>query len=199
MNNVIVYVHGKGGSVQEAEHYKMLFPDHEVIGFDYRSQTPWEAREELFPFFAEKKERCRHLTLIANSIGAYFALSSLDETLVDRAYFISPVVDMENLICKMMKWSNITEQELAEKLEIATNFGETLSWDYLCYVRQHPIIWNVPTSILYGEQDHLTSIETISAFAARHRADITVMPGGEHWFHTGEQMQFLDKWIREHS
>ena len=137
--------------------------------------------------------------MVANSIGAYFALSLLDETLVDRAYFISPVVDMEALICNMMQWSNVTEQELAEKREIATNFGETLSWEYLCYVRKHLIIWNVPTCILYGEHDNLTSIETVSAFAKLHHADLTVIPGGEHWFHTDEQMQFLDKWIRERS
>ena len=41
--------------------------------------------------------------------------------------------------------------------------------------------------------------ETVSAFAKRYHADLTVMPGGEHWFHTGEQMQFLDHWIRERS
>ena len=88
----------------QAEHYKTLFPSHEVIGFDYRSQTPWQAKKEFFAFFTEQRGRCEHLTLVANSIGAYFALSSLDETLVDRAYFISPVVDMENLICNMMQW-----------------------------------------------------------------------------------------------
>ena len=119
--------------------------------------------------------------------------------LVDNAFFISPVVDMEALIGNMMKWSNVTERELTEKQEIATNFGETLSWEYLCYVRQHPIIWNVSTCILYGEHDNLTSIETVSAFAKQHHADLTVMPGGEHWFHTEEQMQFLDHWIRERS
>jgi len=99
----------------------------------------------------------------------------------------------------MMQWSNVTEQELAEKREIATDFGETLSWDYLRYVRQYPIIWNVPTCILYGEHDNLTSIETVSAFAERYHTDLTVMPDGEHWFHTDEQMQFLDHWIRERS
>ena len=198
MKGLIVYVHGKGGSAGEAEHYKILFPRHEVIGFDYRSQTPWDAKEEFFTFFAEKKKQCTHLTLIANSIGAYFALTSLDETLVDRAYFISPIVDMEKLICNMMQWSNVTELELTEKREIATDFGETLSWEYLCYVRKHPIIWNVPTCILYGEHDNLTSIETVSAFAKQHHADLTVMSNGEHWFHTEEQMQFLDEWIREY-
>ena len=197
MKDFIVYVHGKGGSAQEVEHYAMLFPCHEVIGFDYRSQTPWEAKKEFLAFFTEQRGRSEHLTLLANSIGAYFSLSSLDETLVDNAFFISPVVDMENLICNMMQWSSVTEQELAEKREIATNFGETLSWDYLCYVRKHPISWNVPTCILYGERDNLTSIETVSAFAKLHHADLTVIPDGEHWFHTEEQMQYLDHWIRK--
>ena len=109
MKDLTIYVHGKGGSAQEAEHYKMRFPKDEVIGFDYHSQTPWEAKKEFFTFFAEKRKQCKRLTLIAISIGAYFALSSLDGALVDRAYFISPVVDMEGLICRMMQWSNVTE------------------------------------------------------------------------------------------
>lgn len=123
-------------------------------------------------------------------------MSALAETLVDSAFFISPVVDMENLIGNMMQWANVTEQVLAQKREIPTDFGETLSWDYLCYVRAHPISWNVPTQILYGEHDNLTSMETVSAFARRHNAKLTVLPGGEHWFHTEEQMHFLDDWIR---
>ena len=36
MKNLIIYVHGKGGSAGEAEYYKMFFPNSEVIGFDYR-------------------------------------------------------------------------------------------------------------------------------------------------------------------
>ena len=197
MKNLIIYVHGKGGSAGEAEYYKMFFPNSEVIGFDYRSQTLWEAKKEFFAFFTTQRSRFEHITLVANSIGAFFGISSLDETLVDRAYLISPIVDMEKLICNMMQWSGVTEQELAEKREITTDFGETLSGEYLCYVRQHPIIWNVPTCILYGEHDNLTSIKTVSAFAKQHHAGLTVMPGGEHWFHTEEQMQFLDHWIRE--
>lgn len=195
--DLVLYVHGKGGSAHEAGHYKMLFPNHEVIGFDYRSQTPWEAREEFPAFFAEQRKRCRRLTLVAGSIGAYFSLSSVDEALVDRAYFISPVVDMEALIRRMMQWADVTEQALAERQEIPTNFGETLSWRYLCYVREHPPLWNVPTWILYGEQDHLVSIETVFAFAKRNRAGLTVMPGGEHWFHTEGEMRFLDHWIKK--
>ena len=65
MEEIVVYVHGKGGPAQEAEHYKALFPDCEVIGFDYRSQTPWEATEEFPGFFAAVRKRCEKLTLVA--------------------------------------------------------------------------------------------------------------------------------------
>ena len=195
MQDLVIYIHGKGGSAQEAEHYKTLFPDHAVIGFDYRSQTPWEAKKEFLTFFTEQRNRCEHLTLVANSIGAYFSMASLDETLVDKAYFISPIADMERLIRDMMSWAGVTERELAERSLIETDFGETLSAEYLRYVREHPVSWRVPTSILYGERDNLTSLETVSGFASRIGAGLTVMPGGEHWFHTEEQMRFLDEWI----
>ena len=95
----------------------------------------------------------------------------------------------------MMMWTNVTEEELYEKREIVTAFGETLSWDYLCYVREHPVTWTVPTYILYGEKDNLTSFDTISEFAKQIGATLSVMKDGEHWFHTPEQMAFLDRWI----
>ena len=199
MKHGIIYVHGKGGSAAEAAHYRPLFPNAEVIGFDYRAQTPWAARAEFPPFFAEQRRHYDRITLIANSIGAFFAMSALDAALIDEARFISPVVDMENLIGNMMRWANVTERELAEKQEIPTQFGETLSWSYLCYVRAHPIVWQVPTRILYGAHDNLTDLKTITAFAEHVNAALTIMPDGEHWFHTEKQMRFLDDWINENS
>ena len=89
MKDLIVYVHGKGGSAEEAGHYQALFPDSEVIGFDYRARTPWEAAEEFPAFFAEQRQGCGSLTLIANSIGAFFSLSALDETLVEGVFHLS--------------------------------------------------------------------------------------------------------------
>lgn len=195
MKRTVVYVHGKGGNAAEAEHYIPLFGGCDVIGFDYHAATPWEAADEFSRFFAMRRAECDHLTLIANSIGAFFSMSALDGRLVDDAYFISPIVNMERLICDMLRWAGETEQALEQKSEIATNFGETLSWRYLCYVREHPIAWRVPTRILYGERDRLTSLETVSAFAAQHAAELAVMEQGEHWFHTPEQMRFLDGWI----
>lgn len=192
----MVYIHGKGGNAEEAEHYKELFKDYDVIGFDYKSQTPWAAKEEFSVFFDYHAERYDYVVLLANSIGAFFCLSSLSNKKIDKAFFISPIVDMEKLICDMMLWTGVTEDELRDKKEITTPFGETLSWTYLCYVREHPIDWLIPTNILYGENDNLTSLETISKFSHKTGATLSVMRDGEHWFHTSEQMEFLDRWIQ---
>ena len=187
----LIYIHGQYGSPEEAEHYRALFPDCEVIGFDYKAQTPWEAEREFAEYFdglgytsggigdggqkisaVPGGKGARSISIIANSIGAFYAMCALAGKDIAAAYFISPIVDMERIE------------------------GVTLDEEHLCYVRQHPIDWRVPTHILYGENDHLTSFATISGFAHRTGATLDVMPGGEHWFHTPEQMAFLDGWIQ---
>ncbi len=197
MKKLVLYIHGKGGNAAEAEHYKPLFPNCDVVGLEYTSQFPWEALNEFPTLFNELCPSYDSVDLIANSIGAFFAMHALSGKQIEKAHFISPVVDMEKLIMDMMGWANVTEDELHNKQTIPTNFGETLSWEYLCYVRANPIQWEVPTRILYGEKDNLTSYRTISAFADQTHASLTVMKNGEHWFHNKEQMDFLDAWISE--
>lgn len=196
MKDLVLYIHGKGGSAAESEHYRLLFPGCAVIGLDYQTCSPWETGTEIFAAVTKLREQYESITLIANSIGAYFSMHAGIDSMIRKAYFISPIVDMERLILDMMGWANVTEEQLKAAGVIATAFGEDLSWDYLRYVREHPIRWTAPTEILYGSRDNLTAYETISAFADSHNARLTVMEGGEHWFHTVEQMQFLDDWIR---
>ena len=192
----ILYIHGKGGSATESEHYKCLFPGCDVIGLDYKTYSPWETGIEIRVAVEKIREKYENIILIANSIGAYFCMNAGIDDFIERAYFISPIVDMEMLITDMMKWANVSEEELQLKGVIHTDFGEDLSWDYLSYVRSHLVKWNVPTQILYGSKDHLMSIDTITNFAKKHNASLTIMENGEHWFHTEEQMAFLDNWIK---
>lgn len=195
MKRLVIYVHGKGGNAEESTHYQPLFAESDVIGIDYKSQNPWEAKNEFSYFYDLHSKEYDSVILIANSIGAFLSMNALSDKRIEKAYFISPIVNMEKLIADMLMWSNVTEDELCSKKEIQTDFGETLSWEYLCYVREHPIVWTVPTHILYGENDNLTDYETISEFAHRIGATLTAMKNGEHWFHTKEQMKFLDNWI----
>ena len=196
MKKLIIYIHGKGGSAVEAGHYRPIFADCDVTGLDYKAETPWEAEAEFPRLLAHCGRDYDSVSIIANSIGAYFALNALSCAAIDRAWFISPVADMEQLICGMMRSANVSEDELREKGEIVTGFGETLSWRYLCYAREHPISWNIRSDILYAEHDALTSFETVSRFAEAINASLTVMKNGEHWFHTDEQMDFLDSWLK---
>ena len=191
MSPTLIYIHGQYGSTEEAEHYRALFPGCEVVGFDYKAQTPWEAEREFAEYFdglgcadggicdggqkisgVPSGKRARSIGIIANSIGAFYAMCALAGRNIAAAYFISPIVDLERIE------------------------GVTLDEEHLCYVRQHPIDWRVPTHILYGENDNLTSLATISDFTRSTGATLEIMPGGEHWFHTPEQMAFLDGWIR---
>ena len=195
MKDAVLYIHGKDGSAAESKHYKALFPDFEIISLDYQTFSPWETGEEIREALAELMAEYESIILIANSIGAFFSMCAGIGHLISKAYFISPIVDMEKLITDMIQWANVTEAELKSKGVIHTAFGEDLSWEYLCYVREHPIDWKAPTSILYGSLDKLTSFETISNFAKKHGATLAVMESGEHWFHTEAQMRFLDEWI----
>ena len=196
MKNAVIYIHGKGGNSVEAEHYKKFFSDeYKIIGFDYKSEFPWDVKIEFSKFFDTITRNCDDIYLIANSLGAYYSIISLSDKKIKKAMFISPVVDMEKIILNMMKMSNVSEEELYNKKEIATSFGETLYWEYLSYVRNNPIEWNVPTDILYAENDNITSLETMTNFVDKTNSRLTIMKNGEHYFHTEEQMNFLDNWF----
>ena len=194
MNGVVLYFHGRYGSAEEADHFTRLFPGRSVVGADYISETPWEAEKE-FPLIFDEATKGKPAIVVANSIGAYFVMQALGDKKIERAFFISPVVDMEKLILKMMNAENVSEKELTEKRTITTKSGEILSADYLEYARTRPVRWTAPTHILYGERDDITDVGTITAFAKRINAALTVMPSGEHFFHTPPQMKFLDDWI----
>lgn len=195
MNKAIIYIHGKGGNAEEAEHYKPICMGYDVIGLDYQFFTPWDTKGEILAEYERLRATYDSITIIANSIGAFFTMNALAGKQIERAFFISPIVNMEKLIVDMMQWANVTEAELRDQQEIATTFGETLSWKYLCYVRENLIVWHIPTDILYAGRDNFTSYETVSEFAKQTNSSLTVMAEGEHWFHTEQQLAFLDHWL----
>ncbi len=197
MSECIIYIHGRGGSSEEAEHFRKVCDGVEVIGLDYHSENPWENKSGILAEYESMRKKFDRVSVIANSIGAYFCMNALSSREISRAFFISPVVDMERMITGMMSSAGVSEAELKARQKIDTSFGEKLSWKYLQYVRDNQVNWTAPTYILYGEKDALIPFEAVREFAQAHNAELTVMPGGEHWFHTDEQMRFLDDWFRK--
>lgn len=88
-----------------------------------------------------------------------------------------------------------TVEDLRRRESISTEFAETLSWRYYQYALAHPTAdWPGRTEILYAGGDSMTPRATAETFAARPGRTLTVMEGGEHWFHTPEQLAVLERW-----
>lgn len=202
-----LFVHGQGGNKGEAAVFSEIAvpAGYQVLGVDLpehgeRKGTqgifdPWTVVPELQTVMAHMKSHWTNISLRANSIGAYFSMLAFVDEPIEKALLVSPIVDMERLILDMIGWAGVTEELLRAKGEIPTNFGQTLSWNYLSWVREHPLSgWKAPTSILYGGQDNMTARETVADFAKVHGAVLTIYEQDEHWFHTPEQLDRLRGW-----
>lgn len=105
---------------------------------------------------------------------------------------------MMTIIDNLMQWSNTTEQDLKEKLEIKTNFGQTLYWDYYQFVKENSITdWNKETYILYGDKDDVQDKAIIQKFSNDFKCNLTILENGEHYFHTEEQLNYYKNWLNK--
>ena len=87
-------------------------------------------------------------------------------------------------------------EDYEEKKFVAKTENITLG-EMLDIWLEEEVTWKIPTHILYGEKDNLTAYGTIFEFAQRTNSTLSIMKNGEHWFHTEEQMKFLDEWINK--
>ncbi len=157
-----------------------------------------DAVHDLSLILQHARSLAKQIRLFACSMGAYFSLLAYREADLAQCLFLSPVVDMERIILNMLTWFEISEERLQREKEIATPIGETLSWDYYRYVKEHPIVvWDKPTAILYGAEDTLCESSLVAAFAKRFDCALTVLENGEHYFHSEEQLDFFRRWLQK--
>ena len=200
-----LFLHGQMGHKEEAATFAQVVcpKGYQVLSIDLPGHgarrgreevlAPWTAVPDILAAVHWAQNRWESLSLRANSIGAYFAMLAIDAPA--RSLLVSPVLDMERLILDMMSWAGVTEEQLEAQGEIATSFGQTLSWPYLCWVREHPPRrWPSSIYILYGSRDTMIPRRSVEEYARRHHAQLTVAEDGEHWFHTAEQLAILHNW-----
>ena len=203
-DKLYLFIHGKLGCKEEARLFAQIvcskgwqvlaidLPRHGVRQNSDATFDPWHAVPELRAVVDYAKECWTEISLRATSIGAWFSMLAFEKEKLERALFVSPVLDMERLIRNMMLWAGVDEVRLQAEQEIATDFGETLSWAYLQYAKEHPVTrWDTDTAILYAGKDNLTERAVVDDFVRRFGCGLTVMEDGEHWFHTPEQLDFL--------
>lgn len=210
-DDVYLCVHGRMADKEEARGFveRAALKNYQTISFDLPGHgdrknedcpcTVWNAVRDLEAIGMYAQQGWRSVSLFGVSLGAYFSLLAYKDTPLKKCLFLSPVLDMERLIRNMMTYFGASEEMLKEEREIPTPMGETLSWDYYCYVRENPIErWNTPTAILYGSEDELVERETVERFTGLFGCNLTVLKGSRHWFHTEHQLAFLDEWLDEH-
>ncbi len=205
-DKLFIFVHGQGGNKYEGERffnvakqfsYQVLAVDLPGHGerTDGEDFVPWKVSIELKRIFDYAKQRWAHISLRATSIGSYFSLLALKGEKIEHCLLVSPLLDMENMICSLMAAANVSESRLKAEKQIPTEFGQTLSYDYLCFARENPPeAVCLSTRILYATGDTLIPRETVEKFSSDNGAILTVMQGGEHWLHTKEQVEFMQSW-----
>lgn len=210
-DKLYIFVHGKMSNKADAEGFakRAVERGYQVLSFDLPEHgerinekyqcNVWNGVHDLTKIAEYVQQNWCDISLFATSLGAYFSLLAFKEMPLGNCLFLSPILDMEKLIHNMMEWFQVSEETLKDKQEIPTPMGETLSWDYYSYVKEHPIVdWNKPTKILYGSEDNLTERTIVDNFANKFECELTILQGGEHYFHTKEQLEFLDQWLGKH-
>lgn len=181
---------------------------YQVLSFDLpehgeRNNEDYECKvqnciEDLTTIMNYAQSVSNNISIFACSMGTYFSLLAYKNNPVQKCLFLSPVVNMERIITNMMTWFTISEDKLKTEKEVSTPIGQTLYWDYYCYVKENPIVvWDKPTSILYGSDDNLCEFDIVSSFTKRFNCDLQVMEHGEHYFHSKEQLQFFRNWLEK--
>lgn len=175
-DKVFLFVHGLHGRKEEALDFaEVAVPKgYQVLSIDLPvEREPWE----VLPLLNEVRdflyENWKNVSVRANSIGAWFALLAFQNMKVEQALFVSPILDMKKFI------------ELMPQRED----------DYYEWVVNHPITrWDASTYILRPAVDPVVSEEVGRDFINQHQCQVTLMPNGEHWFHTPEQLAFMKTW-----
>ena len=209
-DRVYLVVHGKASCKEDAERFATIAVDkgYQVISFDLpehgerasleRACTVQNGVQDLRKVMDYVRQNWNSVRLFATSLGAYFSLVAYRDVGFDMCLFSSPILNMQRLIENMMRWFNVTPEQLQVQREIPTPIGETLSWDYYRYVREHPVeVWNSPTAILYPELDNLTEQAVVADFTQRFAASVDVVSGSEHYLHTERELAIMEDWMKK--
>ena len=203
---VYLYVHGQDGCKEEAERFAQTacpagwqvlavdLPQHGQRQGSPEALVPWQVVPELRALYRRMQPVWKQIRVYGVSLGAWFVMEAFPKQGPEKALFVSPVVDMEALILGLLQEAGATEAQLQAAGQLPDARGGTLSWQYLCWVRQHPLQWNCPTQVLWGTADTLTSHAALEHFRQRTGARLTLLEGGEHWFHTPVQLAALESW-----
>jgi pimeloyl-ACP methyl ester carboxylesterase len=204
--SVLLAVHGAHGDKQDATIRRVAAAavplGYQVVSVDLPGHGDRTDVERLRPWFCVPELAAVHdaLTesgagtdLFACSLGAYFSLLALADRRLGRTLLLSPLVDMDAHIARLMRAHSITEGRLQRELTIALPDGQFLDWRYRTYAHEHPVRWPHPTDLLRGSHDEVVPETDIAGFAAASRVRVQRIDAG-HAF-TAAHDPVVDAWL----
>lgn len=163
---------------------------------DDKAFNPMEASPEVRTFAQLARSQSTEIGLLANSIGAYFSLCDTPAGTFERAWLVSPLLDLEYYIWDMMAEYSVTNEQLEAETEINTPRG-VLEWPYLRFVEKHPARLDIPSWIIRGDQDEVVPLGTLSRFVGAPGVELVQIEGGQHFLGRPPYLDTVMAWFEE--
>ena len=92
MDQVILYIHGQGGTPREAERFRPLCPGYDVIGVGYQGSLPWQVRGQLLDAYCEARRQYRRGSGPVHTNRGFFLSGRLPGRAAPPALFSFPAL-----------------------------------------------------------------------------------------------------------
>ena len=163
---------------------------------DDKAFTPMDASPEVRAFAQLARSQSTEVSLLANSIGAYFSLCDTPAGTFEHAWLVSPLLDLEYYIRDIMAEYSVTDERLEAQTVIDTPRG-VLERPYLRFVEEHPAQLNAPSWIIRGDQDEMVPLDTLSRFVGAPGVELVQVEGGQHFLGQPPHIDTVVAWFEE--
>lgn len=163
---------------------------------DDKAFNPMEASPEVRTFARLARSQSTEVSLLANSIGAYFSLCDTPAGTFERAWMVSPLLDLEYYIRDIMAEYSVTDEQLEAQTVIDTPRG-VLERSYLRFVEEHPARLNAPSWIIRGDQDEVVPLNALSRFVGAPGVELVQVEGGQHFLGQPPHLDTVVAWFEE--
>ena len=163
---------------------------------DDKAFTPMDASPEVRAFARLARSQSIEVSLLANSIGAYFSLCDTPAGTFKHAWLVSPLLDLEYYIRDMMAEYSVTDEQLEAEPEINTPRG-VLESPYLRFVEKHSARLDIPIWIIRGDQDEMVPLGILSRFVGAPGVELVQVEGGQHFLGRPPHLDTVVAWFEE--
>ncbi len=163
---------------------------------DDKAFTAMAANPEVRAFAQLARSQSTEVGLLASSIGAYFSLCDTPAGTFERAWLVSPLIDLEYYIRDVMAEYSVTDEQLEAETVIDTPRA-VLEWPYLRFVEDHPARLGIPSWIIRGDQDGMVPLDALSRFVSAPGVELVQIEGGQHFLGQPPHLGTVVAWFEE--